>query len=53
MTFMGLGQLCAGPIPVHALAEHALARQAIRDLMQISRRTPVDLQELAQRTSAA
>jgi transcriptional regulator with XRE-family HTH domain len=33
------------------IRSHPLARQAIRDLMQISRRTPVDLQELAQRTS--
>ncbi|WP_275001244.1 helix-turn-helix domain-containing protein [Promicromonospora iranensis] len=32
---------------------HPLARQAIRDLMQISRRTPVDLQELAHRATVA
>lgn len=35
------------------IRSHPLARQAIRDLMQISRRTPVDLQELAQRATVA
>lgn len=35
------------------IRSHPLARQAIRDLMQISRRTPVDLQGLAQRATVA
>lgn len=35
------------------IRSHPLARQAIRDLMQISRRTPVDLQELAHRATVA
>ncbi|MFD2793668.1 hypothetical protein ACFS27_08910 [Promicromonospora vindobonensis] len=35
------------------IRSHPLARRAIRDLMQISRRTPVDLQELAQRATVS
>jgi hypothetical protein len=32
---------------------HPLARQAMRDLMQISRRIPADLQDLAERAALA
>ncbi|WP_433010331.1 helix-turn-helix domain-containing protein [Kribbella sp. CA-294648] len=35
------------------IRSHPLARQAIRDLIQISRRTPADLQDLAQRATVA
>ncbi|MFD7026125.1 hypothetical protein [Promicromonospora sukumoe] len=35
------------------ISPHPLARQAIRDLMQISRRAPIDLQGLAQRATVA
>jgi transcriptional regulator with XRE-family HTH domain len=35
------------------IRSHPLARQTIRDLMQISRRTPADLQELAERAAVA
>jgi transcriptional regulator with XRE-family HTH domain len=41
----------AEELAAEQIRSHPLARQAIRELMQISRRSPVDLQELAQRAT--
>jgi len=53
-----VGEAVSALLEAEALApeqirSHPLARQATRELMQISRRTPVDLQELAQRATVA